>query len=89
MKKPKKTVRKFVFDEEGLRLLAKRLKELRNEKGFTQEALAYEADITLSQIARIETIKANPTVSTMFKIARTLNVPVSTLFDFKLSNKTK
>lgn len=89
MKKPKKVLRKFVFDEEGLILLAKRLKELRDEKGFTQEALAYESDITLSQIARIETVKANPTVSTIFKIARTLNVPVSTLFDFKLSNKTK
>ncbi len=89
MKKPKKASRKFVFDEEGLRLLAKRLKELRAEKGFTQESLAYEADITLSQIARIETVNANPTVSTIFKIARTLNVPVSTLFDFKLSNKAK
>ncbi len=89
MKKPKKTARKFIYDEEGLKLLAKRLKELRTEKGFTQEGLAYDADITLSQIARIETVKANPTVSTMFKIARTLNVPVSTLFDFKLSNKTK
>ena len=89
MKKPKKAARKFVFDEEGLRLLAKRLKELRAEKGFTQEELALEADITLSQIARIETVKANPTVSTMFKIARTLNIPVSALFDFKLSNKAK
>jgi transcriptional regulator with XRE-family HTH domain len=89
VKKPKKASRKFVFDEEGLRLLAKRLKELRAEKGFTQESLAYEADITLSQIARIETVNANPTVSTIFKIARTLNVPVSTLFDFKLSNKAK
>lgn len=89
MKKPKKIARKFIYDEEGLRLLAKRLKELRIEKDFTQESLAYDADITLSQIARIETVKANPTVSTIFKIARTLNVPVSALFDFKLSNKTK
>ena len=89
VKKPKKTARIFVFDEEGLQLLAKRLKELRFEKGFTQEGLAYESEITLSQIARIETVKANPTVSTIFKIARTLNVPVSSLFDFKLTNKAK
>ena len=89
MKKPKKPTRKFIYDEEGLMLLAKQLKKLRSEKGFTQEGLAYEADITLSQIARIETLKANPTVSTIFKIARTLNIPVSTLFDFKLSSKTK
>lgn len=89
MKKPKKAPRKFVFDEEGLKLLAKRLKELRSEKGFTQEDLAYESELSLSQIARIETVKINPTVSTIFIIARTLNVPVSALFDFKLSNKRK
>lgn len=89
VKKTKKAPRKFVFDEEGLKLLAKRLKELRSEKGFTQEDLAYESELSLSQIARIETVKINPTVSTMFIIARTLNIPVSALFDFKLSNKRK
>jgi len=46
--------------------------------------LAYESEITLSQIARIETVKSNPTVSTIFKIARTLNISVSELFNFKL-----
>ena len=88
MKKSKKT-RVFIFDEEGLQLLAQRLKELRLEKGYTQESLAYESELTLSQIARIETVKINPTVSTIFKIARTLNVPVSALFEFKLTNKAK
>ena len=89
VKKPKKSPRKLIFDEEGLMLLAQRLKELRLEKGYTQESLAYESELTLSQIARIETVKINPTVSTMFKIARTLNVPVSSLFEFKLTNKAK
>lgn len=84
MKKATKPKRKLIFDEEGLRLLAKQLKKVRTEKGFTQEELAYEADITLSQIARIETVQINPTVSTIFKLARTLEVPVSDLFDFKL-----
>jgi transcriptional regulator with XRE-family HTH domain len=87
VKKPKKSTRQLIFDEEGLKLLAQRLKELRFEKGYTQESLAYESELTLSQIARIETVKINPTVSTMFKIARTLNVPVSALFEFKLSKK--
>lgn len=89
MKKPKKSTRKLIFDEEGLTLLAKRLKEIRSENGYTQEGLAFESDLTLSQIARIETVKINPTVSTIFKIARTLNVPVSVLFEFKLSKKLK
>lgn len=68
-------------------MLASRLKEVRLKKGFTQEELAYESEITLSQIARIETVKTNPTVSTMFRLARTLNVSVSDLFDFKLDQK--
>ena len=74
-----------MYDAEGLTLLAGKLKEVRLKQGYTQEELAYKADITLSQIARIETVKTNPTVSTIFKIARTLNVQVSELFDFKLT----
>ena len=84
MKKPKKNPRKLVYDEEGLKLLASKLKEVRAMKGFTQEELAYQSGLSLSQIARIETVKINPTVSTIFKIARTLKVNVSELFDFKL-----
>jgi len=84
VKKPKKNPRKLVYDEEGLKLLASKLKEVRAKKGFTQEELAYQSGLSLSQIARIETVKINPTVSTIFKIARTLKVNVSELFDFKL-----
>lgn len=78
--------RKLIFDEEGLQLLAKRLKEIRSEMGLSQEELAYRSEITLSQIARIETVRINPTVSTIFKIARTLEVPLSELFNFELSS---
>lgn len=81
--------RKFIFDEEGLKLLAKRLKEIRSEKGITQEELAYRSELTLSQIARIETIKINPTVSTIFKIARALDVPLNELFNFELTTDYK
>lgn len=81
--------RKFIFDEEGLRLLAKRLKEIRSEKGITQEELAYRSELTLSQIARIETIKINPTISTIFKIVRALDVPLNELFNFELTTDYK
>jgi transcriptional regulator with XRE-family HTH domain len=84
VKKPKKVARKLIYDEAGLKLLASKLKEVRSKKGFTQEELAYESGLSLSQIARIETFKINPTVSTIFKIARTLKVNVSELFEFKL-----
>lgn len=81
--------RKFIFDEEGLKLLAKRLKEIRSEKGITQEELAYRSELTLSQIARIETIKINPTISTIFKIVRALDVPLNELFNFELTTDYK
>ncbi len=87
MQKSKKKKRVLIYDEEGVSLLAKRLKEIRAEKGFTQEDLAYESDIALSQIARIETSRINPTVSTIFRIARTLDIPVSELFNFKFQKK--
>jgi transcriptional regulator with XRE-family HTH domain len=88
VKKTPKRKRVLIYDEEGLKLLAEQLKKVRVKKNFTQESLAYEAEITLSQIARIETAKINPTVSTIFKLARALQVPVSDLFDFKLSKQS-
>lgn len=91
MKKDETKSRKLIFDQEGLELLAKRLKEIRAEKGISQEELALRADITLSQIARIETFRTNPTVSTIFKIARALEAPLNELFNFELppfSNKS-
>ena len=89
MKRKDNLSRKFTFDEEGLMLLAKRLKEIRAEKGISQEELAYRSELTLSQIARIETIKTNPTISTLFKITRTLDISPSELFNFELSKNSK
>ncbi len=82
MKSNEENKRKLIFDEEGLKLLAERLKQLRKEKYITQEELAFRSELTLSQIARIETVKINPTVSTMFRIAKALDVSLSELFDF-------
>jgi transcriptional regulator with XRE-family HTH domain len=76
--------RKFIFDEAGLKAFAKRLKEVRKMKKLSQEELALRAELTLSQIARIETARINPTLSTIFRIARTLDIELSELFDFTL-----
>lgn len=76
--------RKLIFDEKGLKAFAVHLKSLRKQKGFTQEMLAYESGLSLSQIARIETSLINPTLSTIFQISRTLNIPLRDMFDFTL-----
>ncbi|MFP4024501.1 MAG: helix-turn-helix domain-containing protein [Thiohalospira sp.] len=77
--------RKNVYDKEGLEQFAQRLKKIRKDKSITQEELAFRSGLALSQIARIETARINPTLSTIFRIARTLNLKPSELFDFDLS----
>lgn len=52
---------------------------------MTQEDLAYKSGLALSQIARIETARTNPTLSTIFSIARALEIDLKELFDFELT----
>jgi transcriptional regulator with XRE-family HTH domain len=82
--KKKKVERKQIFDKKGLEAFAGQLKKVRKAKGFTQENLAYESGIALSQIARIETLRTNPTLSTIFQLIRTLEISPKELFDFRL-----
>ena len=84
MKSMQKSDRKLVFDEKGIDAFGCQLKKIRLREGYTQSQLAFEAGLSLSQIARIETARINPTLSTIFKLARTLNVPLKDLFDFEL-----
>jgi transcriptional regulator with XRE-family HTH domain len=83
VERTKQNNRKLIFDEEGLSKLALRIKQIRNTKKITQEELAFRSELTLSQIARIETVKINPTVSTLFRIAKALDISMKELFDFE------
>jgi len=69
-------------DEEYLKAFGKHLRKLRKEKGFTQESLAYKADLSLSQIGRIERGEINPTLCTLKFIAENLELPLSVLVAF-------
>ncbi len=79
-----KKKRKLIFDEEGLKAFAERFKQVRKENKYTQEQLAFESGLSLSQIARIETARINPTVSTVFAVARAMDVRVEEFFKFDL-----
>ncbi len=83
MGSPKYT-RKKLFDVENIEAFAKNFKAVRKRYGYTQEELAYLSDITLSQIARIETARINPGISTIFRFAKTMNIPVKEFFEFEL-----
>jgi transcriptional regulator with XRE-family HTH domain len=65
------------------KLLAKRIKALRQERGITQEELALKADINKSFMGEIERAVANPTVNTLEKISIALGVTIEDLFKFE------
>jgi transcriptional regulator with XRE-family HTH domain len=58
------------------------LRQLRLAKGFTQEQLANELGIEISQISRIERGIINTSVTTLYAIANILKIDVSQLFLF-------
>lgn len=60
----------------------KNLRLTRLEKGFTQEQLANELGIEISQISRIERGVINTSITTLYSISKVLNVNVSELFVF-------
>lgn len=88
MKPMQKSDRKLVFDKEGIDAFAFHFKQIRIRQGYTQSQLSFESGLSLSQIARIETGRINPTLSTVFILARTLDIPLKELFDFELPTST-
>ncbi|MBI5893996.1 MAG: helix-turn-helix transcriptional regulator [Deltaproteobacteria bacterium] len=60
--------------------IAKTVKRLREKAGLSQEKLARLADVSNNTLINIEAGKqGNPTIETLKKIARALNVPIEDL----------
>jgi transcriptional regulator with XRE-family HTH domain len=55
------------------------IRQLREKRGMTQEALAADANTTLSTLSVIERGRANPTWATVRDIATALGVSISEL----------
>lgn len=60
------------------------IRQLREKKGLSQQALADDSDIPKSQIGRIERAKVNTTLKTLVKIANALEIEPKELLDFPL-----
>lgn len=63
---------------EILKLLGKRIKEIRLEKGLSQVDLVgkMEGNIDATNISRIEAGRTNPTIITLHRIAQALDVNI-------------
>jgi transcriptional regulator with XRE-family HTH domain len=62
--------------------LARNLKRLRTERGFTLDALAARAGISRGMLIQIEQARTNPSVGTVVKVGDALGVSITTLLDY-------
>lgn len=65
---------------------AKRLKELRQQKGMTQEDFAKATGLSVSFIRAIEQGVNTPSFDSLELLARALNTKIVTLFDFEVED---
>jgi transcriptional regulator with XRE-family HTH domain len=72
----------YYRDKILLKKFGENLRELRTSKKFTQEELAFEADLDITQVGRIERGTVNTSLCVMQRIAKALNVSISKLTDF-------
>lgn len=70
-------------DEKYLKLFGDNVKRLRLSNNFTIERLAITANISYSQISRIEAGQINPTICTIKVIAQAMKVNPMAFFDFE------
>jgi transcriptional regulator with XRE-family HTH domain len=60
-------------------ILGNNVRRLRQQRGLTQEKLAFEAEIDLTYIGGIERGRRNPSLLVMARIAEALSVPLTKL----------
>ena len=58
-----------------------RLKQLREKRGLSQEALAAKAGVSRGYLARLETSRQDPSLSILEKLAKALGVKVAKLIE--------
>lgn len=69
-----------VKNQKIIKAFGQRLREIRISKGVSQELLANNADIPISQVGRIERGEVNTTISTVYALATALEIKVDDLF---------
>ena len=66
-------------DQELLIEFGNKLKDLRTLKGLTLQQLAFEAEMEISQVHRVEKGKINPTLTTLNALAKGLGITLTDL----------
>lgn len=68
-----------------LKIVGKRIQEVRISKGLTQVDLVgkIEGEIDTTNISRIESGRTNPTIFTLYRISKALDVNLIDLLNFE------
>src|SRR5271166_2338225 len=61
-------------------VIAQRVREYRNQLGFTVEQLAERSGISKGMLSKIENAQASPSLGTLVKLASAISVPLTSLF---------
>lgn len=70
-------------NDKFLKAFGENLRRVRKEKGISMEALAYDADMEIRQLGRIENGEVNTTISTVLALAEALGLEIRELFQFQ------
>ena len=65
----------------GLHAFSVRLRQLRKQKGLSQQQLATEAEIERSTVMRIELMTVTPTLDVVISISRALGLELAELMN--------
>ncbi len=75
--------RAFKYDKILTRKFGKRVALLRKNADFTQDELAFKANISSSYLSAIERGMTDTTISTAKRLSKALNINLSELFTFE------
>lgn len=71
------------MSENSLQLIVgKNIQRIRESKGISQQELAAKCNFEKSNMSRLEAGRVNPTLSTLEKVAKALDVSLAELFTF-------
>ncbi len=71
---PSKTTRTYYKDNEAMKVVGQKIREIRNLKQISIEQLANECEVDATQIGRMELGKVNFSISYLYRIAKALEI---------------
>lgn len=63
-------------------IVGKNIQKIRESKGISQQELAAKCNFEKSNMSRLEAGRVNPTLSTLEKVAKALDISLAELFTF-------